>query len=314
MKKSKKSLNIKFRPSRWRDIYGQDKIVFHLKRNLKERGIKSFILTGPPGVGKTTFVRIAAKKLGAIGRDFKEFNLGHTGGKDKAREVTETIAFAPFQSEAKVYFFDECHRASAEFWDVLLVDTEEPPDDCFFFFCTTNLSKIPATIQSRSITFHLDPLNQQTLEKILTRICEREEIEIKRGVVREIALFAGGDCRVAINMLESMRSVKKVDLDKFMPITERSVFIEFCQALLRGSSWAKITKLLKSLHEENLDIEKMRRAVLTYMSKILMNGEDNIKTLRAAAVLENFEDPFFNNGKSGFDLACYRCLALAKGK
>lgn len=301
------SLAVKYRPLDFDHVYGQDGVkellITHLALDSCPRVM---LFYGPRGCGKTTVARIVANMLGARGRDLVEFNIAHTGGKDRAREIADNANYAPFESDVKIYIFDECHRATKDFQDALLKVIEEPPPYVYFIFCTTEEDRLLATIKSRCTPFEFSPLKSADLKKVIDNILESEDEVIDTSLVREIISQVDGDCRRAIKLLEMTFGVEEPNIESILPIASRKDIRELCRALLDGKGWKIVSGMLKGLREE--DHEQIRRAVLRYMGKVLLSG-DNI---RAYMILEAFSEPWHSVG--GYNGLIYSCYAVAKAK
>ena len=147
-------------------------------RSRAERIAQSFVFAGPRGVGKTTTARILARgaelRHGADRRslrrratpasrspqgrdiDVLEIDAATNTQVDKVREVIITgLGIAPVRDRYKIFIIDEVHRLSPQSFDALLKSIEEPPPHVVFMMATTELEKVPPTIQSRSQVFEL---------------------------------------------------------------------------------------------------------------------------------------------------------------
>ena len=160
----------KWRPQRFEDVIGQRGTVETLKNAIGSgRLAQSFVFAGPRGVGKTTTARILARALNCVkgptaepcgkcdacteiaeGRDVDVLEIdGATyTGVDAVREViVEPLSIAPMRDRFKIFIIDEVHRLSNQAFDALLKSIEEPPPYVKFLMATTELGKVPATIQ-----------------------------------------------------------------------------------------------------------------------------------------------------------------------
>ena len=168
----------KWRPQRFDDVIGQRGVTQTLRNAIGARRIaQSFVFSGPRGVGKTTTARILARGLNcengpdrrscgvcdacveiAQGRDMDviEIDAATNTQVDKVREVIiDGLGMAPVRDRYKIFIIDEVHRLSSQAFDALLKSIEEPPPHVVFMMATTEIEKVPATIQSRSQVFEL---------------------------------------------------------------------------------------------------------------------------------------------------------------
>ncbi|NWF68004.1 MAG: DNA polymerase III subunit gamma/tau, partial [Chloroflexi bacterium] len=163
------ALYLKWRPSDFDELVGQEHIVRTLRNALKSGRIRhAYLFSGPRGTGKTTTARLLAKAVNCHeadmdkrpcnqcpacvavneGRylDLIEIDAATHTGVDDVRELRERIAFAPGEGRYKIYIIDEVHRFSGSAFDALLKTLEEPPDHAIFVLATTEIDKVPQTI------------------------------------------------------------------------------------------------------------------------------------------------------------------------
>ena len=192
----------KWRPQRFDDVIGQRGVTQTLRNAIAVGRIaQSFVFSGPRGVGKTTTARILARCLNcekgptadpcgecdacveiAQGRDMDVLEIDaatHTGV-DKVRDVIVTgLGTAPARNRYKVFLIDEVHRLSSNAFDALLKSIEEPPPHVVFMMATTEIEKVPATIQSRSQVFELKTIGLKAIADQLRRIADAEGIQVE---------------------------------------------------------------------------------------------------------------------------------------
>ena len=210
----------KWRPQRFEDVIGQRGVTQTLRNAIAANRIaQSFVFSGPRGVGKTTTARILARGLNcekgptaepcgvcdacveiAQGRDIDvlEIDAATNTQVDKVREVIIAgLGMAPVRNRYKIFIIDEVHRLSNQAFDALLKSIEEPPPHVVFMMATTELEKVPATIQSRSQVFELKTISVKAIFDLLRRIADAEKIEIDDPALMLIARAGDGSMRDA---------------------------------------------------------------------------------------------------------------------
>src|SRR5476649_2013602 len=153
--------------------------------------------TGTRGVGKTTIARIIAKCLNCEtgitstpcgtcsvcreideGRfvDLIEIDAASRTKVEDTRELLDNVQYAPARGRFKVYLIDEVHMLSSHSFNALFKTLEEPPSHVKFLLATTDPQKLPVTILSRCLQFHLKALNVEQIRKQLEVVLTAEQV------------------------------------------------------------------------------------------------------------------------------------------
>ena len=175
-----------------------------LRRMIESGRIASFILWGPPGVGKTTLAKIIAQTL-----DLPFYTLSAvSSGVKEVRDVIERAKKDRFfhPDAAPILFIDEIHRFSKSQQDSLL-DAVERGVVTLIGATTENPSfEVIRPLLSRCQVYTLKPLEEEDLLGLMERVFKEDEIISKRQVeVKETAAllrYSGGDCRKFLNILD----------------------------------------------------------------------------------------------------------------
>ena len=214
----------KYRPQVFREMVGQEHVLKALINALDhERLHHAYLFTGTRGVGKTTVARVLAKCLncdvgissepcGACascleiteGRslDLIEVDAASRTKVEDTRELLENVQYAPTRSRFKIYLIDEVHMLSSHSFNALLKTLEEPPEHAKFLLATTDPQKLPATILSRCLQFHLKNLSPARIAEYLAHVLEREVITSEASALTAIAGAAEGSMRDALSLTD----------------------------------------------------------------------------------------------------------------
>ena len=256
----------KWRPQRFEDVIGQRGAVETLRNAIGSgRLAQSFIFAGPRGVGKTTTARILARALNCVegptpepcgtcdacreiaeGRDVDVMEIdGATyTGVDAVREViVEPLSISPMRDRYKVFIIDEVHRLSKNAFDALLKSIEEPPPYVKFMMATTELDKVPVTIQSRSQVFELKSLPASAIRGQLAAVTKSENVRIEDAALGLVARSAEGSMRDALSSLDQILAftsdgVTAADVSTVLGLIGRDVQFEIVETIAREDAAA----------------------------------------------------------------------------
>jgi DNA polymerase-3 subunit gamma/tau len=216
----------KWRPRTFDQLVGQDHVRRALTNALDSGRIHhAFLFTGTRGVGKTTIARIFAKSLNCekgvsstpcgqcsactdidAGRfvDLLEVDAASRTKVDDTRELLDNVQYSPARGRYKVYLIDEVHMLSAHSFNALLKTLEEPPPHVKFLLATTDPQKLPVTVLSRCLQFHLRRLSLPLIYERLAQIAAAEKVEFEPAALRAVARGAEGSMRDALSLLDQV--------------------------------------------------------------------------------------------------------------
>jgi DNA polymerase-3 subunit gamma/tau len=249
----------KWRPQRFDDVIGQRGVTQTLRNAIEANRIaQSFVFSGPRGVGKTTTARILARGLNCIngptadpcgkcdacveiaeGRDLDviEIDAATNTQVDKVREVIISgLAVRPARDRYKIFIIDEVHRLSNNAFDALLKSIEEPPPHVVFMMATTEIDKVPATIQSRSQVFELKMIGVRQIADQLRKISSAEKIDIDDGALMLIARAGDGSMRDAQSALDQViafagQKITADDVTAVLGLVRRDLLLDIADAV-----------------------------------------------------------------------------------
>jgi DNA polymerase-3 subunit gamma/tau len=259
----------KWRPQRFDDVIGQRGVTQTLCNAIGANRIaQSFVFAGPRGVGKTTTARILARALNcekgptanpcgtcdacveiAEGRDIDVLEIDaatHTQV-DKIREIIIAgLGMSPVRNRYKVFIIDEVHRLSPQSFDALLKSIEEPPRHVIFMMATTEIEKVPATIQSRSQVFELKTIGVRAIADQLRRIADAEGITIDDPALMLVARAGDGSMRDAQSAFDQVigfagPQITSEDVSAVLGLVRRDLLLDIADAVASEDGAAAFT-------------------------------------------------------------------------
>lgn len=284
----------KWRPKRFADTVGQDHVLKALSNALlNDRVHHAYVFTGTRGVGKTTLARIVAKCLNCEagmsaepcgqcrscieideGRfvDLIEVDAASRTKVDDTRELLDNVQYAPSRGRFKVYLIDEVHMLSGHSFNALLKTLEEPPPHVQFLLATTEPQKLPATVLSRCVQFHLRNLSPEQIADHLRRILEQENVEADPTAITELAHAAEGSVRDALSLTDQAivmggGKISQDDVLKMLGATSRSQMRALVDALVDQDAAAALIAI-STLSGHAVDFERVLADLLSTLHRI----------------------------------------------
>ncbi len=273
---SHQSLYRTYRPTTFAEVVGQDQITHSLAEQIASKKLNhAYLFAGSRGLGKTSIARIFARELGCTERDLYEIDAASNNSVDDIRALSENVYTLPYESPYKVYILDEAHMLSKGAWNAFLKTLEEPPTYVIFILATTELSKVPETVQSRCQVFEFKKPSRAVLANIITEIAEKESRTLDNGVADLIALLGDGSYRDALSVLGKVLvsgAQKKISLEDAEKVTgapKHALVEDFVEALANGDS-DKALRVLRKTELEGVDMNLYLSLVLELVRTVLL--------------------------------------------
>ncbi len=199
------SLYRTYRPATFAEVVGQEQVTKPLEEAAKAKKIgHAYLFAGTRGLGKTSVARIFAEAIGCTEHDLYEVDAASNNSVEDIRALTEGVYTLPFASPYKVYILDEAHMLSKSAWNAFLKTLEEPPAHAVFILATTELEKVPETVQSRCQVFEFKKPTRAMLAKMTTAVAKKEGYALASDAAELIAMLAEGSYRDALSVLQKV--------------------------------------------------------------------------------------------------------------
>ena len=214
----------KWRPKTFADVVGQEHIITALANGLKDNRLHhAYLFSGTRGVGKTSIARLFAKGLNCVHGvtatpcsecenckaieqgnfiDLIEIDAASRTKVEDTRELLDNVQYKPVVGRFKVYLIDEVHMLSRHSFNALLKTLEEPPEYVKFLLATTDPQKLPVTILSRCLQFHLKALDETQIYQHLAHILTQENIPFEEPALIKLAKAAQGSIRDSLSLTD----------------------------------------------------------------------------------------------------------------
>jgi DNA polymerase III subunit gamma/tau len=286
----------KYRPQSFEEVVGQAAVVRTLGNAIGTDAVRqAYLFAGPRGTGKTSMARILAKCLNcaqgptttpdgtchacraiAAGTslDVVEMDAASQRGIDDIREIRDRVVLQPVEGRYKVYILDEAHQLTDAAWNALLKLIEEPPPHLVFVFCTTDLSKVLATVRSRCQTFVFQRPRLQDLVKVLRQIADAEGIDASDQALALVARSGRGAYRDAVSMLDQLASATGNEVTvqavlELLGTVEEEALFRLCDLVIDRDTAGALT-YLEELAERGHDLGRLVGDLIEHLRQIML--------------------------------------------
>jgi putative ATPase len=275
----------RMRPQRLEDYSGQKHLLAPgkpLRVSIEKDQLRSLILWGPPGTGKTTLARIIAQMTRS---DFIPFSAVLAGIKEIKAVMSEAERTRHY-GRRTILFVDEIHRFNKAQQDAFLPYVENGSITLIGATTENPSFELNSALLSRSKVFVLHPLSVEDIVGLLNRSLEdavnglgAEAIRVDPPLIEQIAVFANGDARTAYNTLEIAGHLAPADAAGVKTVTPAVLEDAFQKRmLLYDKAGEEHYNLISALHKSmrNSDPD----ATLYWLGRMLESGEDPLYIAR----------------------------------
>ncbi|MEC5342310.1 DNA polymerase III subunit gamma/tau [Brenneria populi] len=286
----------KWRPQTFADVVGQEHVLTALANGLSLGRIHhAYLFSGTRGVGKTTIARLLAKGLNCKqgvtatpcgqcdncreieqGRfvDLIEIDAASRTKVEDTRDLLDNVQYAPARGRFKVYLIDEVHMLSRHSFNALLKTLEEPPPHVKFLLATTDPQKLPVTILSRCLQFHLKALDVEQIRAHLEKVLQAENLASEPRALQLLARAADGSLRDALSLADQaiamgQGQVTTASVSQMLGTLDDEQPLAMIEALVQADG-AKVMSLLDQAAARGVDWESLLVETLTLLHRVAM--------------------------------------------
>ncbi len=289
---------------------------------------QTFLFAGPKGTGKTSTARIIGAMLNEPKNDsvvdyqffgkkkpknttlnepnpeskittricsgtsfvVNEMDAASNRGIDDIRSLKERIFLPPQEGKITVYILDEVHMLTTEAFNALLKILEEPPQHVVFILATTELHKVPETIQSRCSLIAFRKASTVELLSSMETVLKKESISFEKEALELIAQFADGSFRDAVKNLEIIAATtKKVTLEaaKKHGLLSYQQQIKLLVQYLLDKDEQSIVSLFSDLRENQVSDAYFYKQLISFLHQQLMHSitSESSQTIASKKIL-----------------------------
>ncbi len=352
----------KWRPQNFPQLVGQQHVLQGLVHSLEQQRLHhAYLFTGSRGVGKTTVARILAKCLNCetgvtanpcgqcqacleitAGRflDLIEIDAASRTKVEDTREILDNVQYAPTRGRYKIYLIDEVHMLSGHSFNALLKTLEEPPPHVKFLLATTDPQKLPVTVLSRCLQYHLKNIDAADIAKQMGYILEQEKINSEPSALTLLSRAANGSMRDGLSLLDQaiafgqgqvteaatrgmLGSTEHQDvfaiidalaaedaqglLAAAQTLNEKGAdFADVMSALSRLLNQMALTQVIANPYTQEFSSEKVQELAKKFTAQ-------HIQLLYQISIIAKRDLPLAPDARTGFEMALLRFLAFVPG-
>jgi DNA polymerase-3 subunit gamma/tau len=350
----------KWRPKSFSELMGQEHVVTVLVNALTQQRLHhAYLFTGTRGVGKTTIARIFAKSLNCEtgitatpcgtcdacvdidqGRfvDLLEIDAASRTKVDDTREILDNVQYAPTRGRYKVYLIDEVHMLSRSSFNALLKTLEEPPEHVKFILATTDPQKLPVTVLSRCLQFHLKALTIKQISDKIIEILTKETVSFDDESIALLAKSARGSMRDCLSLTDQCiaqgnGNITRNDVQQMLGGVDRDWVFKIIIALLKQDSAALMqlslviasyapsysrlsAELIQLLHQIAMtQVVKVNFSLPVEHQQLLMRfcqlmSPEDVQLYYQIVLTARKDLPYADDEQAAFDMMLLRLLAF----
>lgn len=292
---SYKAIYRKFRPTKFKDVLGQEHITTILKNQIKNDNIAhAYLFSGTRGTGKTSTARIFARAINCTCADdipcntceicksildesvmdIIEIDAASNNSVEDIRELRENSKYPPSSCKYKVYIIDEVHMLSKGAFNALLKVLEEPPEHLIFILATTEPQKLPATIISRCQRYDFKRVSVENIVKNMESITEEVDVKIEKSALELIARSSDGAMRDALSILDQCLSFSEDEITydyviSILGIVNNDLMFNIIDDIISGST-EHVLDRLDEVIKEGIDVKQLIKDMILHFRNLMV--------------------------------------------
>ena len=300
---------LKYRPSTFRDVVGQEALTTTLLNAIKEDKLShAYLFCGPRGVGKTSCARIFAKTINCEHRtpegeacnecseciaaneqrsyNIFELDAASNNSVDDIRNLIDQVYIAPTTGKYRVYIIDEVHMLSSSAFNAFLKTLEEPPAHAIFILATTEKQKVLPTIISRCQVYDFRRITSDDIARHLEYVAQDKGVKADKEALQLIALSADGGMRDALSMFDQIAgfgngSVTVEGVRKNLSLLDEDGYFSLLDYITRGNH-NKVLQLVDNFLRRGYDTDVVMRGFSNFLRNLLVaRTKDTIALVEA---------------------------------
>lgn len=287
----------KYRPKQFVDVVGQEHITTTLKNEIAaSRPSHAYLLMGSRGTGKTTCAKIVSKAVNCLNltdgdpcgncdickgidngsiTDVLEIDAASNSGVENIRELREEANFLPAMAKYRVYIIDEVHALSPGAVNALLKIMEEPPAHVIFILATTEVHKIPATIQSRCQRFDFKRIPSDVIAQRLDYICKKEDLNADYPALELIGKVADGGMRDALSLLDLASShstdITIENVSHVTGLVQQDYLFDLADSVI-AQDYSKALEVIDNANDLSIEYDRLCHQLISHYRNLLIAG------------------------------------------
>mgnify|MGYP000747341148 CR=1 FL=1 len=296
----------KYRPQTFDDVSGQLAVTQTLKTQIVTGKLShAYLFTGSRGTGKTSCAKILAKAVNCLNpdngnpcnvcsacraidagtcMDVLEIDAASNNGVDNVRDLRDDAVYSPAQVRKRVYIVDEVHMLSQSAFNALLKIMEEPPAFVKFILATTEIHKVPATIQSRCQRYDFKRITTGDIQGRLQLVADSMELDYEPEALHLIAMKADGGMRDALGLLDQCAALVqgKLTVDQvgnFLGLIGRQWIEALVEEIAKRDGAGVLAKVGELLQGGKELSQMLSELALYFRSMLILKSVGNVQEM-----------------------------------